>query len=135
MRELYRKAAVKPTELYFSPVGDLFRQRARKFPGIINCTTIDWFHEWPKDALVSVALRFLEDVETGGRSEIRDNVAYHIAEVHISVGAASQKYLKAERRYNYTTPKSFLRFSSNCWLPEARKCVPTSSDWTLVYLH
>ena len=94
--------------LCFSPVGEAFRQRARKFPGIINCTAIDWFQEWPKDALVSVAQKFLESVDTGGGPEIRDNIAYHIAEVHSSVSSASEDYLKTERRYNYTTPKSFL---------------------------
>jgi dynein heavy chain len=26
---------------------DEFRSRARKFPAIINCTVIDWFHPWP----------------------------------------------------------------------------------------
>eukprot|EP01038_Epipyxis_sp_PR26KG_P005405 gene5405-7492_t len=98
--------------LCFSPVGDAFRQRARKFPGIINCTAIDWFHEWPKEALVSVAQRFLENVETGGKPEVRDNIAYHIAEVHSSVGTASREYLKKEKRINYTTPKSFLELIS-----------------------
>jgi len=29
--------------LCFSPVGDNFRNRARKFPAIVNCTVIDWF--------------------------------------------------------------------------------------------
>jgi len=29
--------------LCFSPVGELFRQRARKFPALVNCTVIDWF--------------------------------------------------------------------------------------------
>jgi dynein heavy chain len=33
--------------LCFSPVGDAFRIRARMFPGLINCTSIDWFHDWP----------------------------------------------------------------------------------------
>ena len=82
--------------LCFSPVGDSFRQRSRKFPGIINCTSIDWFQPWPKDALVSVAQKFLEDVEMGGKPETRDNIAYHIAEVHTSVGAVSEEYLKVD---------------------------------------
>jgi dynein heavy chain len=94
--------------LCFSPVGETFRQRARKFPGIINCTSIDWFLEWPKDALVSVALKFIDDLETGGGPEIKENIAYHIAEVHTSVGQASVEYFQTEKRYNYTTPKSFL---------------------------
>ncbi|MCP4294113.1 MAG: hypothetical protein GY786_00725 [Proteobacteria bacterium] len=29
--------------LCFSPVGDLFRTRARRFPALVNCTVIDWF--------------------------------------------------------------------------------------------
>lgn len=41
--------------LCFSPVGDQFRFRARKFPAIISCTQIDWYHEWPQDALIGVA--------------------------------------------------------------------------------
>ncbi len=41
--------------LCFSPVGDAFRFRARQFPALINCTTIDWFHAWPRDALIGVA--------------------------------------------------------------------------------
>jgi dynein heavy chain len=49
--------------LCFSPVGDAFRFRARKFPGVINCTSMDWFHEWPRDALINVASRFLEEID------------------------------------------------------------------------
>jgi dynein heavy chain len=50
--------------LCFSPVGD-FRVRARKFPGLVNCTVIDWFHPWPADALLSVAENFLKDIDLG----------------------------------------------------------------------
>ena len=37
--------------------------RSRKFPAVVNCTSIDWFHEWPQEALVSVSRRFLDDNE------------------------------------------------------------------------
>lgn len=33
--------------LCFSPVGESFRNRAKKFPALINSTVIDWFHPWP----------------------------------------------------------------------------------------
>jgi dynein heavy chain len=56
--------------LCFSPVGDAFRNRAKKFPAIINCSVIDWFHAWPEDALLSVASKFLADVEMAS-DEIR----------------------------------------------------------------
>lgn len=49
--------------LCFSPVGSTLRVRSRKFPAIVNCTSIDWFHEWPQNALESVSTRFLEGIE------------------------------------------------------------------------
>lgn len=97
--------------LCFSPVGDAFRFRARKFPGIINCTSMDWFHEWPRDALIDVAARFLKEVELP-EEEIRDNIGLHMAEVHLSIGEANVEFLQMERRYNYTTPTSFLELIS-----------------------
>ena len=48
--------------LCFSPVGDKFRIRARQFPALVNCTSFDWFHTWPGEALVSVAQRFLVSI-------------------------------------------------------------------------
>ena len=143
--------------LCFSPVGDKFRVRCRKFPGLINNSVIDvrqqqrtstqrqtslscicldrtrlcpslalalcsfvvvfqWFHPWPRDALIMVAKRFLLDLNTSmGKSpagadqeKVQSNIAEHMAEVHLSVNEASEQYRLLERRYNYTTPKSFL---------------------------
>lgn len=48
--------------LCFSPVGDNFRNRSRKFPALVNTTVIDWFQPWPYDALLSVANRFLAEI-------------------------------------------------------------------------
>lgn len=50
--------------LGFSPIGDAFRNRMRMFPSLINCCTIDWFTEWPDDALTKVAQKFLATLET-----------------------------------------------------------------------
>lgn len=49
--------------LAFSAVGDAFRERLRKFPALVNCTTIDWYTAWPAQALASVASSFLQDLE------------------------------------------------------------------------
>jgi dynein heavy chain len=37
-----------------SPLGEIFRSRLRKFPSLVNCCTIDWFQEWPEEALLGV---------------------------------------------------------------------------------
>ncbi|XP_030631579.1 dynein axonemal heavy chain 9 isoform X2 [Chanos chanos] len=93
--------------LCFSPVGSKLRVRSRKFPAVVNCTAIDWFHEWPQEALESVSLRFLQEVDHI-EPEVKDSVSKFMAYVHVSVNKTSKDYLANERRYNYTTPKSFL---------------------------
>jgi len=39
---------------------------------------------------------------------MRQSVSAFVAHVHKKVNDVSQTYLANERRYNYTTPKSFL---------------------------
>jgi dynein heavy chain, axonemal len=93
--------------LCFSPVGDAFRNRSRKFPALINCTVIDWFHPWPEEALLSVANKFLEDVEMPS-DEVRKAIEKFMPFSFKLVNQQSQIVFEKERRYVYTTPKSFL---------------------------
>ncbi|KAF2355262.1 Dynein heavy chain domain [Trinorchestia longiramus] len=93
--------------LCFSPVGSILRVRARQFPALINCTTIDWFHEWPHEALVSVSRRFLSEIHELPPS-LHESTAHFLAHAHSTVNEQSKVYLSNDRRYNYTTPKSFL---------------------------
>ncbi|EGI59469.1 Dynein beta chain, ciliary [Acromyrmex echinatior] len=93
--------------LCFSPVGAMLRKRARKFPAIVNCAAIDWFQDWPQKALESVSTTFLEELEELP-VEYRNSVSLFMSFVHTSVNDVSAIYLQNERRYNYTTPKSFL---------------------------
>lgn len=59
--------------LCLSPIGDGFRTRCRMFPGLVNCTTIDWFTPWPSDALFEVASKLLESADVGS-ADIRKAV-------------------------------------------------------------
>jgi len=93
--------------LCFSPVGNAFRDRARKFPALVNCTVIDWFHPWPYEALLSVADKFLADVEIPS-DEVRQSVVKFLPFSFSEVGRISEEVLRKDRRYIYTTPKSFL---------------------------
>ena len=40
------------------------------YPAFVNCTTIDWFSEWPREALTEVAERYLESVNVGENEEV-----------------------------------------------------------------
>jgi dynein heavy chain len=93
--------------LAFSPVGDDFRTRARKFPALVNCTVIDWFQPWPKEALYSVGKKYLASVEFSSNEE-RDIVERFLPYSFEEVNKAAKRFLRIERRYVYTTPKSFL---------------------------
>lgn len=37
-----------------SPLGEAFSTRLRMFPSLVNCCTLDWFTEWPEEALIAV---------------------------------------------------------------------------------
>ena len=93
--------------LCFSPVGSTLRVRGRKFPAIVNCTSINWFHDWPQEALMSVSKKFLDDQKSLPK-EIIPSIGEFMAHVHNSSTQMSKTYLANDKRYNYTTPKSFL---------------------------
>lgn len=92
--------------LCFSPVGDAFRQRLRMFPSLVNCTTIDYFSEWPPEALTSVARTFCADLELGGggggsdanTEALREGVLAVCVAIHQSVEAKSRLYYEELRR-------------------------------------
>eukprot|EP00929_Paragymnodinium_shiwhaense_P050232 TRINITY_DN25303_c0_g2_i1.p1 TRINITY_DN25303_c0_g2~~TRINITY_DN25303_c0_g2_i1.p1 ORF type:complete len:2248 (-),score=601.64 TRINITY_DN25303_c0_g2_i1:355-7038(-) len=96
--------------LCFSPVGDGMWSRARKFPALVNCTVIDWFQPWPLDALHNVAAKFLAPVEQLGSADDpqRLSIVAFLPFSFDTVNSLSQEFIEKERRYAYTTPKSFL---------------------------
>uniref|UniRef100_A0AAQ5ZAJ7 Dynein axonemal heavy chain 11 n=1 Tax=Amphiprion ocellaris TaxID=80972 RepID=A0AAQ5ZAJ7_AMPOC len=93
--------------LCFSPVGFTLRTRARKFPALVNCTAIDWFHPWPQLALQSVSSTFIEKIP-GLEPNVRASISEFISYAHTCVNEV--RYQQNEKHFNYTTPKSFLEF-------------------------
>lgn len=76
------------------------------FPSLINCCTIDWFQNWPDDALERVANMFLckTDIAT-------DMIAKCVSickEFHVTVENAAQRFYREQRRKTYVTPTSYL---------------------------
>ncbi|KAL0050690.1 hypothetical protein WJX82_005287 [Trebouxia sp. C0006] len=97
--------------LAMSPVGDAFRARLRKFPSLVNCCTIDWFSEWPADALKSVASQFLKDVEMPSDAA-RESVEGMCMLFHTSVRTLASDFLTQLQRHYYATPTSYLELIS-----------------------
>nr|XP_033782541.1 dynein heavy chain 1, axonemal isoform X1 [Geotrypetes seraphini]XP_033782544.1 dynein heavy chain 1, axonemal isoform X1 [Geotrypetes seraphini]XP_033782545.1 dynein heavy chain 1, axonemal isoform X1 [Geotrypetes seraphini]XP_033782546.1 dynein heavy chain 1, axonemal isoform X1 [Geotrypetes seraphini]XP_033782547.1 dynein heavy chain 1, axonemal isoform X1 [Geotrypetes seraphini] len=101
------------TVLCMSPIGEVFRARLRQFPSLVTCCTIDWFNEWPAEALRSVASSFLQEMpELEATQEVIDGMIQMCVEVHQSVALMSKQYLAELSRHNYITPKSYLELLS-----------------------
>ncbi|XP_004691642.1 PREDICTED: dynein heavy chain 6, axonemal [Condylura cristata] len=93
--------------LCMSPVGEAFRSRCRMFPSLVNCCTIDWFVQWPKEALLSVSKTFFSNVDIENE-ELKEKLSQMCVNVHLSVSTMAERYYTELRRRYYTTPTSYL---------------------------
>ncbi|XP_049338447.1 dynein axonemal heavy chain 2 [Astyanax mexicanus] len=98
--------------LCMSPVGEPFRNRIRQYPALVNCTTLDWFSEWPQDALLEVAERYLDGLILGNVEKIQTKVARIFVTMHQSVAQFSQRMKLELKRHNYVTPTNYLELVS-----------------------
>ena len=96
--------------LALSPIGEAFRRRLRMFPSLVNCCTIDWFTEWPDEALRSVANHFLIDIDLA--EDIKHGVVDICVDMQKRVSEMSVDFLQSLRRHYYVTPTSYLELIS-----------------------
>ncbi|XP_041975311.1 dynein axonemal heavy chain 8 [Aricia agestis] len=96
--------------LCFSPVGEKFRSRALKFPGLISGSVMDWFQKWPKEALIEVAEHFLTDFSVVCAVETKHQLIEIMGMVQDNVADTCVKYYDRFRRQAHVTPKSYLSF-------------------------
>lgn len=89
-----------------SPVGKTLRLRCRKFPSLINSCTLDWFDNWPEEALFSCCTNKLIDVDMEKENKLKiSNLA---VKFHIKITELAERYKSEVNKQVYVTPKSFL---------------------------
>ena len=92
-----------------SPVGDQLRIRCRNFPSLVNCCTLDWFDNWPQEALRTVSEQFLTANEMiTHNTELRQGILEMFPKVHGSVQELADKFYEEQKRRVYITPKTYL---------------------------
>lgn len=92
-----------------SPIGDAFATRLRMFPSLVNGCTIDWFSQWPEEALIGVGKGQLADVEIQlGLEGKLDQFVDIFKTIHKGVEKESIKFKAELSRVNHVTPTIYL---------------------------
>lgn len=107
---LSRSRANLHIALCFSPIGEKFRNRALRFPGLISGCTMDWFQKWPEDALLGVSNHFLQDYSIVCTPAVKKSVIEMMGFVHEHVSQLCSLYYEKFRRQTYVTPKTLLSY-------------------------
>lgn len=71
--------------LFIIKIGESFRLRSLKFPGIISGCIIDWYTAWPPDALLAVSHHFLNDFQVVATTQEKESLIQLLGEIHDNV--------------------------------------------------
>ena len=81
--------------LCMSPMNANFAERARKFPGLINGTSIDFFLPWPKTALVGVANGYIKSFDKlECEKSVLGELTEHMGTTHFTIVETCDGYFQ-----------------------------------------
>lgn len=92
--------------LCLSPIGSSFRNRLRLYPSFVNCCTIDWFVDWPEDALEMIGIKWMKDVHLS--EEIKSVATLACKHFHVTAKKLSDEFYQKTNRKTYITSSAFL---------------------------
>ncbi|CAK0878751.1 unnamed protein product [Prorocentrum cordatum] len=104
-----------------NPANPDFYNRSNSSPALFNRCIIDWFGDWPHEALIQVGYDFTKELEVSSESFGRpanfadekvkhDALANVIVEFHEKVDEVNVQLRKSAQKYNFITPRDFLDF-------------------------
>lgn len=105
-----------------NPANPDFYNRQNSSPALFNRCVIDWFGDWPEEALIQVAADFTKDLEITEDAFVPDRhskgdpelwhstLASSIVAVHKKVEELNSDLQRLACRYNHITPRDFLDF-------------------------
>lgn len=104
-----------------NPANPDFSNRTASSPALFNRCVIDWFGNWPEEALFQVANEFTYKMDLLPSSFIHaaqqedpdlrhEAIVNSIVNIHNSVVATNTKLSKAAKKYNFITPRDLLDF-------------------------
>lgn len=89
-------------------VGEKFRTRAFKFPGLTSGCTLDWFQPWPREALVAVAHHFLKDFDLLRQTDMAGAVEISLGSIQESVAETAKEYFNRSARIDFILERKDL---------------------------
>jgi dynein heavy chain 1, cytosolic len=104
-----------------NPANPDFSNRTASSPALFNRCVIDWFGNWPEEALYQVANEFTHNMDllpnSFSHSAQQDDpdlrheaIVNAIVNIHNSVVSTNSKLAKSAKKHNYITPRDFLDF-------------------------
>jgi dynein heavy chain len=72
--------------------GDRMHRYASRYPGVLAGCTIDWYHRWPREALIAVADHHLHDFEPECSVEIKYQLSGNMASIFDGVVDCSESF-------------------------------------------
>lgn len=116
------------------------RNWIRQYPALVNCTTINWFSEWPREALLEVAEKYLMGVDLGTQENVRpsspslstSSELSSISVLHLP-SLSVPHLLSIGLRSTGRWPR-YLSLCTGQWLSILRRCCWNCEDTTTSHL-